>query len=245
MLDCTLDPRGPDWLHGRAGDYLARGSTVLDAGCRAAAHLIRLVQAHDATGVGIEPVAIHVARARQAIAAAGLEQYIQIVHGSIEECSLPAAHFDLVWCRDVLEQVASLVPALRAMARVLKPNGRLLIYTTVATELLEPGEAAMLGHHLGNVEANLVESNLEAAFHAAELTIEKRDVIGTEWCEHAEERTHPVSTDLLHLARLRRLRESVVASHGEEIYRHVEANLHWRVFQLLGKLRPIVYLLRH
>jgi hypothetical protein len=45
LLDRSLDPRGPDWLHTRAGEYLTPGSVVLDAGCRDGAHLIRLVQA--------------------------------------------------------------------------------------------------------------------------------------------------------------------------------------------------------
>ena len=63
--------------------------------------------------------------------------------------------------------------------------------------------------------------------------------------EYAEERTQPVSRALLGLARLRRQREAVVASLREEIYRHVEANLHSDAFQLLGKLRSIVYLLQH
>ena len=29
-----------------------------------------------------------------------------------------------------------------------------------------------------------------------------------------------------------------------DIYRHIESNLHWLVFQFLGKLLPIVYVLR-
>src|SRR4030088_3183134 len=70
LLDHSLDPRGPDWLHTRAGENLTPGSVVLDAGCRDGAHLIRLVQAHDVVGVGIEPVAIQVERARAAVAAA-------------------------------------------------------------------------------------------------------------------------------------------------------------------------------
>jgi hypothetical protein len=94
------------------------------------------------------------------------------------------------------------------------------------------------------VESNLVESNIEAAFDLAGLRIEDKDILGTEWCEYAEERTQPVSRALLGLARLRRQRAAVVASHGEDIYRHVEANLHWQAFQLLGKLRSIVYLLQ-
>jgi cyclopropane fatty-acyl-phospholipid synthase-like methyltransferase len=245
LLDHSLEPRGPDWLHTRAGEFLTPGSVVLDAGCRDGAHLIRLVQAHAVVGAGIEPVAIHVERARTAVAAAGLDERIQIVHGTLEDCAYPDGYFDFIWCRDVLEQVEPLGPFLGAAARLLKPDGRMLVYTTVATERLEPGEAAMLKHQLGNVKPNLVESNIEAAFDWAGLTIEDKDDIGSEWREYAEERTRPVSTALLRLARLRRQRDTIVASHGEDIYRHVEANLHWEAFQLLGKLRSIVYLLRH
>jgi hypothetical protein len=36
----------------------------------------------------------------------------------------------------------------------------------------------------------------------------------------------------------------VIRSHGEDIYRHVEANLHWELFQFLGKLQPVMCLLR-
>lgn len=163
----------------------------------------------------------------------------------METCPHPDRWFDLVWCRDVLAQVDPLVPAVRAAARVLKLDGRMLVYTTVATALLEPGEAAMLERHPGNVAPNLAASTIEAAFHATGLVIEGREVIGTEWREYAEERTQPVSKALLRLARLRRQREAIVASHGEDVYRHVEANLHWEAFLLLGKLCPIVYLLRH
>ena len=49
----------------------------------------------------------------------------------------------------------------------------------------------------------------------------------------------------MRIARLRRLRSSIVESHGEDIYNHVEANLHWEVFQFLGKVQPVVYVLRH
>jgi len=35
-----------------------------------------------------------------------------------------------------------------------------------------------------------------------------------------------------------------VAAHGEEIVAHVEANLHWEAYQFLGKLLPLVYVLR-
>lgn len=244
LLDRSLAPRGPDWLLDRAGALLTRGSRLLDFGCRDAHHLVRLVRDNDVEAWGVEPVATHVERARAAVAEANLAKRIHIVHGTMEDCPLPGDHFDLIWCRDVLEQVDQLVPALRQAARVLRPDGYLLAYTTVATDLLEPGDVAMLSSHLGNVAPNLDERTVEAAFTSAGLRIEERDVIGSEWQEYSEECTQPASRALLRLSRLRRQRDPIVAEHGEDIYRHVQANLHWDVYLLLGKLRSIVYLLR-
>jgi hypothetical protein len=69
-------------------------------------------------------------------------------------------------------------------------------------------------------------------------------VIGTEWREHVEEQRGAVSRALLRLSRLRRQREALVQRFGQEIYDSVEANLHWEVFQFLGKLLPVVYILK-
>jgi hypothetical protein len=102
----------------------------------------------------------------------------------------------------------------------------------------------MLRRHIGNVWENLDETNLLHAFAAAGLELELREELGTEWREHSEERSQPVSKSLLHLARLRRQRDAVIAAHGEDIYQHIEANLHWELFQFLGKLLQVVYVLR-
>jgi hypothetical protein len=102
----------------------------------------------------------------------------------------------------------------------------------------------MLRRHLGNVHRNLDAAYLEAAFGRAGLVVEEKHLIGTEWREYAEERSQPVSRSLLRLARLRRRRDELVREHGQDIYHHVEANLHWELFQFLGKLVPVVYVLR-
>jgi SAM-dependent methyltransferase len=245
LLDRSLEPRGPDSLHDLAAEYLAPGAVILDAGCRDAAHLIRLVRAHDATGVGVDPVEIHVARARAAVAAAELGARVEIVQGVMEALPHPDGHFDFIWCRDVVEQLDRLVPALKGAARVLKQGGHMLVYTVFVTDLVAPQEFELLERHMGNVSSNLVERNVEEAFDSAGLAIERKEAIGTEYKEYAEERTHPGSGTLLRIARLRRLRTSLIESHGEDIYNHVEANLHWEVFQFLGKLRPTAYVLRH
>jgi ubiquinone/menaquinone biosynthesis C-methylase UbiE len=245
LLDSSLDPRGPEALLALAVERLTPSSAVLDVGCRDATYLVQLVQATGARGFGIDPVGRLVERAREAVAEAGLADRIEIVEGVMQELPWPDGSFDLVWCRDVIEIVEELDPGIAEMVRVLRPGGHLVTYTVFATDRLEPKEAALLvGQNLTLVPANLVEENVEAAFAAAGLEVVLKDAIGTEWREHAEERTQPVSRDLLRLARLRRQRDRIVESAGEEIYAHAESNLHWLVYIFLGKLLPTIYVLR-
>ncbi|WP_152364208.1 class I SAM-dependent methyltransferase [Microlunatus speluncae] len=245
QLDVSSNPRSPDWLRGLAAGLLPPDGSVLDAGCRDAAHLIQLARdLPGITGVGVEPVPVHVRAAEEAVVAAGLSDRVKIILGEIATVAGQGRTFDLVWCRDVLEQVADLPGAVADLARLTGPAGLLVVFTTVTTELLAPAEAALLGHHLGNVAANLSRDAVEAAFTAAGLATVATHEIGTEWREWSEERGRPVSKALLRLARLRRDRARFVAAHGAEIVAHVEANLHWEAYQFLGKLLPIVYVLR-
>lgn len=244
VLDESLAPSGPDSLYDVAGSYLTADSRLLDAGCRDAAHLIRLIQRYGATGVGVDPVEVHIERAKAAIESAGVADRADVFVGVMQHLPFPDGHFDFVWCRDVVEQVDDLDAALSEAFRVLRPGGHMLVYTTFVTDRLTAQEADMLNRHLGNVPANLVEANVEVAFARAGFAIERKHAIGTEWREYLEERRGTVSRALLRLSRLRRQRDELVQRFGEDIYDHVEANLHWETFQFLGKLLPTVYILR-
>lgn len=244
QLDASMEPEGPDELLDLAGQHLASGHVVLDAGCRDGAYLIELVQRFDVTAVGVEPVPIHVERARAAVREAGLVDRVEVVESTVEAFDSAETRFDLIWCRDVLEQVGDLNGVVGHLARRLAPDGVLLVFTVVTTERLSAAEHDLLASHLGNVAENLDRTRLEAAFASAGLVVDRFDVVGTRWREYAEERMQPVSTALLRLARLRRQRAALVEQHGGEIIGHVEANLHWEVFQFLGKLEPMVFVLR-
>ena len=127
---------------------------------------------------------------------------------------------------------------------MLRPGGRVVLYSAVATDLLEPGDEALLARHLTVVRESLDEGVVEAAFTGAGLEAERKEVIGTEWREWEEERAKPTSRDLLRLARLRRRRDELVGEFGEELVAHAEANLHWLMFLIVGKLRPTLWVLR-
>lgn len=156
----------------------------------------------------------------------------------------PDGSFDLVWCRDVIEIVEPVEAAIAEVARVIQSGGHVVLFTVFATDRLEPKEAALIAQNLAVVPANLAQQKVEAAFRRAGLEVAVKEAIGTEWREYAEERTRPVSRDLLRLARLRRQRDRIVQDAGREIYAHIESNLHWAVYQFLGKLLPAVFVFR-
>ena len=243
-LEVSSKTAGPQSLHELAATLLTSDSRILDAGCRDAQHLIHLVRANRCRGVGIDPLRWHVQRAVANVVGNGLGGTVHIEQGVIERLPHPAASFDLVWCRDVLTLVPDLDAAAAEFARVLTPEGHALIYVNVATDLLEPGEAERINGALGNVATSMDRVRLEAAFAQAGLSIMATREVGTEWREYEEETTRPVSDELLKLARLRRRRDEIIARYGQETYDTAEASLHWLPYQLLGKLHPIIYVLR-
>jgi len=244
-LDASLEPRGPEMLYDVAAELLDDGDVVLDAGCRDATHLIELTRRHPTiTGIGVEPVAIHVDRARAAIDAARLGDRITIHQGVAHDVPAADGSIDFVWCRDVLVQVDDLVGGLRGLRRVMSRDARLLAYSSFATDRLDGQDLAMMRRHLGWLDDNVRRTFMESAYADAGFAIERVEEIGTEWREYAEERTQSTSRSLLHLARLRRQRDEIVAWRGQEIFDHIEANLHYEVFLFLGKLEPVIDVLR-
>src|SRR4051794_12123179 len=121
-----------------ATERLTPASLVLDVGCRDASHLVELVRATGASGVGIDSLPRLVERARQAVSETGLDCRIRIVVAAMQDLPSPDESFDLVWCRDVIELIDGLERALAEVARVVRPGGDVIVYTVLATELLEP-----------------------------------------------------------------------------------------------------------
>lgn len=245
-LDESLDPRGPEQLYEIAAAHIQDGGTVLDVGCRDGLHLIELARRHPTiTGIGVEPVETHVAMAREALAAApDVADRVSVHQGVMHNSPTPDSGVDFVWCRDVLVQVDDVVSGLRDVVRTMTPDARMLAYSSFATARLDGVDLEMMRQHLGWIDANVRRSSMERAFGDAGLDIDDVLEIGTEWKEHSEERSQSTSKSLLQLSRLRRQREEVVAWRGQEIYDHIEANLHYESFLFLGKLEPTVHLLK-
>jgi SAM-dependent methyltransferase len=92
---------------------------ILDVGCGTGANLEMLAQFGDAEGVDISPDALAFCRAR------GLEKVRQ---GAAEKLPYEDGSFDLATGLDVVEHLDDDVAGLKEMRRVLRPNGRILLF---------------------------------------------------------------------------------------------------------------------
>jgi SAM-dependent methyltransferase len=239
----SLEPRGTDWLFETFAALGPKpGELLVDVGSRDAGHTIRLVQEHELRAVALDPVPLHVERARRAVAEAGLDDTIEIVEAGIEAAPLADDVADWIWCRDVLAHVDQ-ARGLAECARILRPGGRMLAYVTLATDQLEPREAERLFEALAIVPESVDAAGLERRAASAGLKLVSSTRLGGEWRERmVEDRAWDPGDDLLRLSRLHRREAELVERYGERDVAAREAGKLWGVYQLLGKLCPTVYL---
>jgi SAM-dependent methyltransferase len=244
-LQDSAGPRGTDWLFERFAELEPQpGQLVADIGARDAVHTIRLVQAHGVRGIALDPVPLHVERAQQAVAAAGLNDAIDVVQAAVELMPIDDEAVDWIWCRDVLVHV-DLIRGLAECARILRPGGHMLAYVTCATASLEPREAGELFEALAIVPESMDPSALKRRANGAGLTLVEEVALGGEWRERMiEDGSWDPAQDLVRLSRLERREPELVARYGRGHVAAYAAGRRWGIYQLLGKLCPTVYLWR-
>lgn len=135
ILDESLQPRGPEVLYeivGRLG--LPPGAKVADIGCGEGRHTVALAERFGFDVRGIDPVQRHLDLGNEALASAtdrnrSLRGRVRFVLGTVEALPLDDAAVDLVWFRDVLELVQCLDRAFAEVRRVLRDDGRAVVYS--------------------------------------------------------------------------------------------------------------------
>ena len=245
VISESLYPRGPEVLLDRFGDLGVRpGELVLDIGGRDARHAIDLVHRYDVRVLMIDPIPQHIARARALISESNVEDRITTDLGQIEQLPLAAGTIDHIWCRDVLSHV-DMTRSLVECARVVRPGGGMLTYQTFGTKLLEPNESRQLTSALAIQGVNLSASHFESGARQAGFRLILTDAIDSEWQEGWLEDGDPrIPNALLKVARMRRMRDSLVQRYGVPRFEAMMAGSLWGVYQLLGKLCPTLHLLR-
>jgi 2-polyprenyl-3-methyl-5-hydroxy-6-metoxy-1,4-benzoquinol methylase len=120
--DCFLRPqrRGDKILH-YLRSLCLREPTILDMGCGMGWFSDRLSHFGPTTGVDLSDDAIAQAKSRF--------PKVSFLAGSALELSLPEGHFDVVVSQEVIAHVPDQTAYLERAARLLKPNGHLIVTT--------------------------------------------------------------------------------------------------------------------
>lgn len=245
LIQTTLHPRDDESLYELfAQTGTSAGDWVLDIGCRDAKYAIELARRFGCRVIGIDAVPYNIAIASELITNWSLEEQVSVAEGRIEDLPYEDGTIDHIWCRDMLNHV-DLATGLRESYRVLKSGGQMLVYQTFAGDHLEPDEASRIFAGLSIVPESMSTDAMESVATNEGFEIEVRDVIASEWRESwIETGDMTIATDLLQIARMRRAEHEMVEHIGRAQYEAELAVRLWAVYQLLGKLVPVAYLLR-
>lgn len=242
--DQSLHPRSPDLLFDVArGVGITPSWNVLDVGCGRGQHVCELAHRFGCRTFGLDPLQSNLEDCAPAAAQWDVAPMVEFVQGGMEANPFASNTFDLLWCRDMLVHVADLKRGLEECARVLKPNGTLLILTTFATELLEPQEQSRLCTALGLTASNLSRPYVESSFEEAGFQLASTQWLGSELAEFYEERDGRYSRELRRLARMNRKQPAVETKAEQASFAVSQALYTWGVYQLLGKLGLMIYTL--
>ena len=241
VLDRSLGPRSWTFLLDVAGAAgLGSHSIAADIGCGRGNHCFELARRFECQAIGIDLV---LPPLKAAVLTEAPTPRVQFVQGNIEQLPIRTGSVDFVWCRDMLVHVRSLESAMRECSRILRGGGKMLAWVTIETELMEPQEAERLYAPLGIEPSSVSQQQLEASFASAGFAVSRAEKLGSELIEFYEERDGRASRELMRIARMRRMREQLIAAWGKLRYDTTYALYHWVIYHLLGKLSSGFYLL--
>ena len=242
--DVSLDPRPPTFLYeyvDRLG--IAAGSIALDVGCGRDNHSCLLAQRYGCRVWGVDLVPANVRRSQTKVESEGVASSVSLTLGSLESLPFTDESFDLVWSRDMLVHVPDVEQAMREAARVLRPGAAAIIYTTLETDRMTPGETERAFDAMGISPSSMRREAVERAMDSAGLTLEQRDETGGEQHEYFEETERRSSGGLLRVSRLLRSPELFEEMDRDQLEMAVALHT-WDAYHLLGKLSTTIYVLR-
>jgi ubiquinone/menaquinone biosynthesis C-methylase UbiE len=250
LLDESLQPRaGLEVLFEVVASLkLPAGASVLDLGCGNGEHSLELARRFGLRVHGVDPIRHHIEFCKETLAAEAVEDpqlasLVTFEEAWAEALPQPDSSVDLIWCREVLVVIEDVPAALRECRRLLRENGRMLVYHTFATDRLEPLEAKEL-MGVGGVPANFQRSYIEDAFSAAGFEVDQHIELRSESIEWREESEGRAARKLRHMARLLRAPDRYIERFGREAYDIMVGDCLWHICHMTGKLTANAYLLR-
>ncbi len=201
----TCNPISKDSLLDLAAKYgVDEDALVLDIGCADGGVSRELLEKTGCQIEGVELLKFLVDMVVKQNKELGIEDRFRIQQGSITDIPFPNNIFDFVFCDDVIGLVEDLPKAMSECARVLKPNGKSLIYASFGTDRLSEHEANEIKESLGGaskgLDAGYAENCIKEQFKVVQKT-----VIGSQYSQHNTEKNQAkreAAENLLKVARL-------------------------------------------
>jgi 27-O-demethylrifamycin SV methyltransferase len=111
------------------------GQRLLNVGCGNGEQAVRMARASNVEVVGIEVDAYQLHLAKERVQEEGLDDRITVQYAEVNDMPFDDESFDQSWSMHCLSDVPDWTEALRNIARVLRPGGRLVVIDSV-----EPSE---------------------------------------------------------------------------------------------------------
>jgi ubiquinone/menaquinone biosynthesis C-methylase UbiE len=245
--DISCNPMSSDKLLELAAEHgVDKNSLVLDIGCANGGVSRKLLERTGCRIKGVELLELLVEMGQEENKKAGVDDRFSIQQGSITDIPFKDDTFDFVFCDDVIGMVDNLEKAMAECHRVLKPSGKMLIYSSFATEQLDEKEAHELNAAQGNAVEGLDEKRAERYIKDNFKIIDKI-IIGSQFAQNSTEKSKGESESMKNLLRVARLLtwpNKYIEKYGEQRYRTVLAGSRWSIYILLGKLQPTVFIVQ-
>ncbi len=236
-FDVELGGRNLDFLHDIVRAWgIGTGSLVVDGGCGTGRLARELVRRHGAKVIAVDPLEDSLALAAQRGVEEGVEARVSFRLGTLQALPVPSTSVDLVWCRDVFNHVVDMQEAFTEVARVLKPQGALLLYSGHADEPFSPEETRRVLTPLSLHSATLDSPSLAKAARAAGLHRVMDEPTSEAHSPFLEGFSGNEARDALRLARIVRLGAQAEIRFGEGDLARWRALLSWRTMWWTGRI---------
>lgn len=242
ILDSSCNPSNEMDFYKTAGSpQINKEDKVLDLGSGIGQHTFIIANQFGCRVTGIDMCVGNLSVARQEKERLGIGDHVEFIEGDIHELPFNSDTFNLIWCRDVLIHASNLPRVFSECSRVLKPKGKMIIYTVFSTKRINEDELTSICLPLNLEPKNLNRDYFEKSFTTAGFKVAHKKEIAGEWIEFNEEKYGHSSQYLMRLARMRREPDKFKKIFGEENYNVMTSNYTWSIFLLIGKLSASIY----